>query len=362
MENKTKYSLIPVILLAVSLLSIVLLYDSLTVSLISMLLAGYCLKKFGGISRFTKDYFSAETLLPLFAGGIIAVFANSLYKENIGRLLNDGMMDFLIITMIWCSITCVNKKELFSISKKLLPAYGTSLIAMILLGVILSRLFGYSVLDGLYMTLLPTACGGSSGALITVPILYSGITNADIESYASRFIVFITLTNIISIIIATIIGISQKDQVKETSGAAVKGNGIHGAVVCSLIIIISKLFEKIFPFLNVYAWVALISVVIKIFVPLSDTVIRDSSSWKDFVGSYMLPGILYGVGVKYLDFNNIMKALDVRITLFICLWLILLILFSGAAGKLTGLSFVDSMLIIGCNMANFGGSGTLAVL
>ncbi|OOM07478.1 2-hydroxycarboxylate transporter family protein [Clostridium saccharobutylicum] len=350
-----------------------------------LLMAGWLFSYVGDAIPIFGNYMGGAVLLPLFAGSALVYF-NLLPKyvaTSISNLMASGAVNVFIAAIVVGSILSMDRKMLISVSIRLLPCIIGSLVLAVLFMYVGCLVTGKSILDGIFMTGIPNYTGGSSGALVVVPTIYSGIFNQEAGSYAGKFIVFMNISNLICVIFSGLLNRVGKRYPNLTgNGVLIKGaeNTVEtkakeshdmganitklgtGLVVSMVFLIVGNIMQKLVPQLNFIAWAAVLVIVVKATGFIDDEVCKCSDYWQGFVVRNFLPFLITGVGIASLDLGQLASYFTISNFVIIFLGVVGSMLGSLLIGKLFNFYPIDSMIAIGANMGTVGGSGAVATL
>ena len=117
------------------------------------------------------------------------------------------------------------------------------------------------------------------------------------------------------------------------------------------------------PALHPFAWTIIAAVVVKLFGLFPKHLEESATAWGDLVGAFLVPALLVGVSLTYIDISEVLASL--ANPAFIPLTVVTVIvatLTSGALGWLVKMNFIEASITPGLVMADTGGSGDVAVL
>lgn len=354
-------------------------------SIAFLLMAGWLFSYIGGVIPVFGSWMGGAILLPLFAGSALVYF-NLLPKyvsTNISNLMASGAVNVFIAAIVIGSILSMDRKTLISVTIRVLPCIIGALLfafAFIYLGCLVT---GKSLLDGIFMIGLPNYTGGSSGALVVVPTIYSEIFNQPAGSYSGKLIVFMNISNLICVIFSGLLNKLGKRYPSLTgNGNLIKGmeNNVEekvkethdmqkditklgiGLVVSLVFLILGNIMQAIIPQLNFIAWAAVLVIIIKATGFIDEEICRCSDYWQGFVVRNFLPFLITGVGISSLNLGDLASYFTLGNFIIILFGVIGSILGSLIIGKIFKFYPIDAMIVIGANMGTLGGSGAVATL
>lgn len=391
MESNIKISGIPVkYFIAFTVIVLIATYthalnNDIVGSIAFLFLAGGLFSFIGKIIPIFGSYMGGAVLLPLFAGSALVYFnlVPDYLHKNISGLMSSGSVNLFIAAIIVGSILSMDRKMLVSVTIRLLPCIIASLLFAVIFMYLGCLITGKSILEGIFMVGLPNYTGGSSGALVVVPTIYSEFFNQPTGAFAGKFIVFMNISNLICVIFAGLLNrLGKKYPHLTGNGVLVKGNSnkieknekeTHamdshltklgtGLIVSVIFLIFGNLLQVLVPQLNFIAWAAILVVLIKAFGLLDDKICRCSEYWQSFVVGNFLPILITGVGIASLDFEQITSYFSISNFVIILLGVVGSLIGSLLSGRFFNFYPVDAMIAIGVNMGTVGGSGAVATL
>ncbi|MDS0526476.1 2-hydroxycarboxylate transporter family protein [Clostridium sp. SHJSY1] len=350
-----------------------------------LLTTGWLFSYIGGIIPIFGSFMGGAVLLPLFAGSAL-VYYNLIPKyvvTSISGLMSSGSVNIFIAAIVVGSILSMDRKMLISVTLRLLPIIIGSLIfafGFIYLGTVIT---GKSLLDGIFMTGLPNYTGGSSGALVVIPTIYSEIFNQPAGVYSGKLIVFMNISNLICVILSGLLNkLGKKYPSLTGNGTLIKGqeNVIEtkekishdmekditklgtGLIISVVFLIFGNIMQALVPQLNFIAWAAVLVIIVKATGFLSEDICLASGYWQGFVIKVFLPFLITGVGISSLDLGQLASYFTISNFIIILFGVIGAMLGSLIVGRLFKLYPIDAMIVIGANMGTVGGSGAVATL
>lgn len=339
----------------------------------------------GSIIPIFGSYMGGAVLLPLFGGSALVYFhlVPDFLLKNISGIMSSGAINIFIAAIVVGSILSMDRETLIAVSVRLLPCIIVTLLFAVVFMYVGTIITGKSVLDGLFNVGLPNYTGGSSGALVVVPTIYSGIFHHPVGQYAGKLIVFMNISNLICIIFSGFLnrygkkhpkltgnGVlmkSSKKQIKkvEKTNHAMDGNlkklGI-GFIISLIFLIVGSILESLVPQLNFIAWAAILVILVKVSGFFSDEVCRCSEYWQQFMVGNFLYVLITGVGIASLNLEQLASYFTISNFLIILLGVVGSLVGSLISGKFFHFYPIDAMIGIGANMGTVGGSGAVATL
>ncbi|MEH0874034.1 2-hydroxycarboxylate transporter family protein [Pectobacterium cacticida] len=350
-----------------------------------LLVCGGFFAYIGKIIPIFGSYMGGAVLLPLFGGSILVYFGliPEFLKGNVASLMSSGAVNLFIAAIIVGSILSMNQKMLVSVTVRLLPCILVSLLFAVIFMFMGCLATGKTVLDGLFMVGLPNYTGGSAGALVIVPTIYSEFFNESVGSFAGRLIVFMNISNLICVIFSGLLNRLGKSKPELTgNGVLIKNHGTSfeksekenhamdtnltklgtGLLVSTVFLIVGNMLQYLVPQLNFIAWSAILVVFVKALGLLDDQICRCSEYWQSFMVGNFLPVLITAVGISSLDFYQLASYFTLSNFLIIFLGVIGSMIGSLLCARFFNFYPIDSMLAVGVQMGTVGGSGAVATL
>ncbi len=361
------------------------LNDDIVGTIAFLAIVGWILEFIGEHLPILGTWCGAGTLLPLFGGAAIATF--QLVPDTVisqaSDFMGSGFINVFLSAIIVGSILGMDRKLLLNTAVKVIPCFLGAIVFVFLFLAIGCVLTGQSILDGLFMVGITSYGGGSSGSIAVIPQIYSPLFGEPVGFYAGKFLVFLNISNVICVVLASLLGkfgnshpkltghgkLMKGDVVVESSGSKepqdIKKNitklGV-GMALATTFMIAGNLIAAVLPQLNYIAWATILVIIVKALGIMSDEMCEAASIWQQFIVRNFISFLVFGIGISSLDLGELVSYLTFANVFIIFLGVVGSIVGSGLVGKLVGFYPIESMIGIGCCMGNTGGSGALQVL
>ncbi|MFR3729361.1 2-hydroxycarboxylate transporter family protein [Lacrimispora sp.] len=339
----------------------------------------------GGSIPIFGSYMGGAVLLPLFGGSALVYFhlVPNFLAESIAGIMSSGAVNVFIAAIVVGSILSMDREMLISVTVRLLPCILISLFFAVVFMYLGTLITGKTILEGLFNVGLPNYTGGSSGALVVVPTIFSGIFHQQVGEYAGKFIVFMNISNLICIIFSGLLNRYGKKHPELTGyGILMKGSEkqvkkvekeVHpmdknlkklgiGFAVSLIFLIVGNILQKFVPQLNFIAWAAILVILVKVSGFFNEDVCRCSDYWQQFVIGNFLFTLITGVGIASLDLKQLVSYFTISNFLIILLGVLGSVIGSLISSKFFNFYPIDAMIGIGANMGTVGGSGAISTL
>lgn len=354
----------------------------ITGSMLFLFAIGGLLSYIGEHTPFVGKWFGGSMLVPMLAGSLLVhlQIIPTAVTEQISGFMTLGPINILLCSAIAGSILSLDRETLKKAAVTILPSVvivQLCSLAALFLG---SLLTGKSFLDGVYMVGLPNFCGGSTASLGAIPALYAELFGESILSYSGKFMVFLNIANVLSIVLAgTLHHLGNKrpaltgngqllqnrqalERQQKPSQEAAPEQHLSGCIVSLALYGGGALLSKLIPVMNAPAWMILIAVIIKIADLFNQQICDNLQHWSSLMMTLLVPGLMFGVGISSISISELMECLSASNILIILMGLIGGLAGSAVAAKIFHYYPIDAMIALGCNNATLGSSGTIGVL
>lgn len=230
--------------------------------------------------------------------------------------------------------------------------------------------------------------GGSGGAMVTIPTLYTSLSGTDFMSQAGMFLCYVSIANVVAIILGACAkpllrkfglvspednpailrkaGLTMQTETAEklpsTSGDYVAVGG--GILMCLGVYLAGNILGKLpgTKAIAGLAWAIIIAVIIKCTGIIEDRISNYTVWGMNLMLQGLLPAIIAGIGINSLDIKSMITYFSPSALLIIVLGVIGA--YAGAIifGHLFGLWGYEAGVTAGLCCCNIGGSGDIAVL
>lgn len=340
----------------------------------------------GANTPIVNNYLGGAALLPLLGASLMNYLG--MVPEDLVNgvkvLMNGGFQDAYIAMLLVGAILIMDRKLLLNATARYMPVIiGSQIFALGF--VVLGALFtGTDIKEALFFIGAPIMSGGSGGALVTIPTLYSNITGTDMTGLAGQFISYASIANVVAIIFAAIGGgltpkikgwngngdilVSQsKQEFKEEKRPAT--NADYGALGSGIFMAFTFYLAGdilgSLPGLNIIpglAWTIILGIIIKASGILPEKYGDNAVYAMNFALRALLPMLIAGIGIKSLNFTDLTAFFTVPAFIIIIFGVLGAFIGAMLVAKLFGLWPYEAGVTAGLCCCNIGGSGDLAVL
>lgn len=354
---------------------------------VSILLGGLLIW-IGNLFPVVRD-FGLPTILCTFVPAVLIFFG--LMPEAMASVVTEfvtthGFLDFFVAAVIAGAILGAPRALLLKAG----PRFAVPLLGCILLAFTLTGLLGAATGYGFWTSVLtiaaPVMAGGLGLGAVPMSEMYAARTGQDSSAFMGDLMSAVVVANIFCILFAGILnGMGKRKQLfVGFSGNGelmrIKGNRKdlqtppkrdsatfmvlgRGLAITAVLYVFGELLGAYLEFLHPYAWTIIAAAVIKIFGLLPKDLEEATTDWGEMITSIMVPALLVGVSISFIDINEVLASLGNPMFLVLIVATVMFAaLSSGVIGWLLKFNFVEVTITPGLVMADTGGSGDVSVL
>ncbi|MFI7579786.1 2-hydroxycarboxylate transporter family protein [Kocuria kalidii] len=298
-----------------------------------------------------------------------------------------GFLDFFVMALIAGSILGMPRALLLKAGPRFaVPLVGCLIATFGLIGA-LGAVTGFGFMEGILFIAAPIMAGGLGLGAVPMSEMYAARTGGEAATFMGDLMSAVVMANIVCILIAGVynglgkrkkqlfVGFNGHGELMRVKGRAGEmatppkkelssflslGKGL---LIAAVLFVAGNLVAVYLPVLHPYAWTILFAAAVKIFGLLPKDLEDGSSEWGDMIASILVPALLVGVSMTYIDIQEVLAS--VSNPMFIVLTIatvVIATLTSGVLGWLVKFHFVEAAITPGLVMADTGGSGDVAVL
>ncbi|WP_225437230.1 2-hydroxycarboxylate transporter family protein [Arthrobacter sedimenti] len=298
-----------------------------------------------------------------------------------------GFLDFFVMALIAGSILGMPRTLLLKAGPRFaVPLIGCLAATFGLIG-LLGAVSGFGFVEAVLFIAAPIMAGGLGVGAVPMSEMYAARTGGEADAFMGDLISAVVLANVVCIIIAGIyngLGKRKKQLFVGFNGHGellrVKGKAGElatppkkdissfislgkGLVIAAVLFVLGNLVAAYLPALHPYAWTIIFAAAIKIFGLFPQDLEDASSEWGDMIGAILVPALLVGVSITYINIGDVLASLSNPMFMVLTVsTVVIATLTSGFLGWLVKFHFVEAAITPGLVMADTGGSGDVAVL
>ncbi len=343
----------------------------------------------GGTIPVVNNYLGGSVLFCMFGPALLNYFGllPEATVKGVSILMKYGLQDVYIAALLCGSVLYMDRKILLGAISRYLPAILGSQVFALAFCCLGGLVTGYGPLNAMFEIGAPTMSGGTGGALVTIPTLYTDLSGTDWMSMSGMFLCYVSLANVVAILMCALSKplLNKFGMVSpEENPAIIRGNGVMkteteeqlpalsadptkvcgGIFLCLGIYLAGNILGKL-PGTKVIAglaWAIIIAVVLKCTGIMEEKITNYTVNGMNFMLKGLLPAIIAGIGVNSISIKTMISYFTPAALVIIVLSVLGAYLGAILFGHLFGLWGYESGITAGLCCCNIGGSGDLAVL
>lgn len=336
-----------------------------------------------------NNYLGGSVLFCMFGPALLNYFGllPEATVKGVSILMKYGLQDVYIAALLCGSVLYMDRKILLGDISRYLPAILGSQVFALGFCCLGGLVTGYGPLNAMFEIGAPTMSGGTGGALVTIPTLYTDLSGTDWMSMSGMFLCYVSLANVVAILMCALSKplLNKAGMVSpEENPAFIRGNGVMkteseeqlpalsadptkvcgGIFLCLGIYLAGNILGKL-PGTKVIAglaWAIIIAVVLKCTGIMEEKITNYTVNGMNFMLKGLLPAIIAGIGVNSISIKTMISYFTPAALVIIVLSVLGAYLGAILFGHLFGLWGYESGITAGLCCCNIGGSGDLAVL
>jgi len=303
-------------------------------------------------------------------------------------LMSNGLQMLFVSAIVVGSILAMDRKLLLSSVLRYMPVLLISQIFAIGFAFLAAMLTGTSFYDAVFFIAAPCMTGGSSGAIATLPALYSSILGKDVSSFGGTMlavamigeyiaVLFVVIMKILAEKFPEVMGNGQGQLLKKESDALkeARKNWVPyedssldysqlggGLFVSVAIMTCGVILSGLIPQIVYVAWAIIICIVIKTINVLPDTICRAANYWGQFAIKNLLIVLVTALGLSSMGGVSLSSVFSISTILIIIITFVGAVLGAMFASHLFGLYRYEGSLTAAMCACNIGASGDLQML
>lgn len=340
----------------------------------------------GGTVPILNDYLGGVCLLPMLGCALINFLG--LIPENLQNgvkvLMSGGFQNVYIALLMAGSIMVMDRKIILGATARYMPTILGSQFFALLFCALGGIITGFGVVDALFDVGAPCMSGGSGGALVTIPSLYTNLTGTDMMVNSGRYLCYVSISNVIAIVMAAVGGKitarmkgmngngdilrrkgEKMDEEKKRPSSSLDYAALGSGIFIGLGFYLMGCIVGGLPGLSAIpslAWTIIFIIIAKCTAILPEEMENNCVYAMNFALKAIFPMVIAGIGINSLDLAALGTAFSIGA---------LVVIFMGTLGafvgamlfaRLSGLWPYEAGVTAGLCCCNIGGSGDLAVL
>lgn len=331
-----------------------------------------------------------QLLVPLFGSTILVgmrVFPEAVI-EGPKLFMAGGLQMIFVAAVVVGSILAMDRKLLLASVVRYLPVLLISQIVALAFAFLAALVTGTSFYDAVFFIAAPCMSGGTSGAIATLPALYSSVLGKDMSAIGgSMYAVAMVGTYIATLMLVVMKVLAEKfpkamgngeGSLLKDEGEALKTareNQIKyedssldynqlgaGLFVSGAIMVGGVLLSAIIPQVVYVAWAIVLCIVIKGTGLLPESLCKAANFWSQFILKNLIIILVTSLGMSTGGGASLAAALNPATIIIIILVFLGAIIGAALGSKMFGLHRYEGTLTAALCSCNIGASGDLQML
>lgn len=298
-----------------------------------------------------------------------------------------GFLNLYVAVLITGSILSIERRLLIRSLAGYIPCLFGGIFTACAFGVLAGMLFGKSMVEVLVLYAIPIMGGGTGAGAVPMSEIYANVTGQDPGSFMAVAYPILTIANIMCIVAGSLLDKLGKVQpaltgegvlVKSEKGISAaeaedKDKGIkidlpqvaNGLTLAAFFFVFGNLLSKkinVGVEIHTFAYMVVLVALFNILGWLPEDIKGGAKRLQNFFVKWITPALMVGVGVAYINLQEMIEALNFA-NMVIALFVVIgAIVGTGLVGLIVGFYPIEAAITAGLCMANRGGSGDIAVL
>ncbi|MCD2158547.1 2-hydroxycarboxylate transporter family protein [Fructobacillus sp. M1-13] len=329
-----------------------------------------------------KSYLGGGSVFTTIVSALIAwagFVPQSALETVKGFLSTSNFLEFYIVSLVVSAIFKMDRQLILKATIRFLPvAFMTMFSVFILVGLI-GQLLGLGFWHTTFFITFPMMAGGVGAGIVPLSTIYGSALGLPSGDVLSQLFPPLVLSNLLAIILAGLLVKNTKHSVWNGQGRLLRErfgtkqnlniqptmqpqqllSGMMAALTLSML---ARLLHALFPLVNSFAFLILLSIVLKASGLLSSEFEESAVLFGQLIVKTMTHAVLAGVGLTMLDLSALMTAFSWQLLLCVVTSILLMVLIAGFLGKIFGLYPIETAITAGLCNHSMGGTGNVAVL
>lgn len=310
-----KYFLTLSIIVLAALMTGCLPTDGFVQSIVVLMAVGGLLSWIGSVVPLIRSI-GGKLLLPMF--GTVILMKTGILPEtasdSANLLMNNGFQMFFVASIVVGTILATDSKLLKASALRYLPVLLLVQVFALAFAFLSSLITGKSFYEAVFFIAAPCMAGGTSGAITTLPALYSSVLQTDMSTMSGTLFATAMLGTYLALVIVIIMkilannfpklmGNGQGELLRNESAVITEakknmtvypnstddyGDLIGGLFLSLAVTVIGSIFNHFVPSVVYIAWTIIIVILAKIFGLVPDDLCKKANCWSQFTQEFLI--------------------------------------------------------------------------
>lgn len=326
-----------------------------------------------------------KLLLPLLGSTILVKkgILSPIFSESADLFTKNGFQMFFVAAVVAGAILATDSKFLKACVIRYIPVLIISQVFAIGFSFLAALITGRSPYEAVFFVAAPCMTGGTSGAISTLPSLYSSVLGTDMSGMTAQLYAVALVGTYLSLIMAIamnalarkfpkFMGNGNGELIKKESLAlkeAKKGLATYetsssdygdlmaGAFIACAFMVVGAVLNHFISAVVYVAWTLILIVILKIFNLIPDKICRQTYYFSNMSQKYLIIILTTCIGMGSSSGSSMSSALKASNLLIMFLAFLGAILGASIGAKLLGLHRFEASLTAALCSCNIGASG-----
>jgi Na+/citrate or Na+/malate symporter len=363
--------------------------DGFVRSIAVLLAVGGTLSWIGGVTPLIRAV-GGKLILPLFGSMILSKMGA--FPDTAAAcadlLMNNGFQMFFVASIVVGTIFATDSKLLRASSLRYLPVLLISQVFALLFAFLATKVTGRSFYEAVFFVAAPCMAGGTSGAITTLPALYSSVLGQDMSALAGTLYATAMLGTYISFAMVVLMKIlansfpklmdngngellkrdaervneAQKNMISYPKSTSYYGDLIGGLFISLVVMALGSIMSQFIPQIVYIAWALIIALLLKILRLVPDSLSAKAYCWSQFSQDYLVIITVTAIGLASSGGGSLSSVLSGSTIIIIVLSFLGAIVGAMIAAVIFGLYRYEATLTAAMCACNIGASGDIQML
>ncbi|MDR1903241.1 MAG: 2-hydroxycarboxylate transporter family protein [Treponema sp.] len=329
-------------------------------------------------------------ILPLFGSSLLfkAGLISELSVNGAKLLMGNGFQMVFVSAIVVGSILALDRKILLASVIRYVPVLIISQVFALGFAFVSALITRTSFYDAVFFIAAPCMTGGTSGAVATLPALYSSILKTDMSALGGKLlavamigeyiaVLFVVIMHVLANKYPAFMGNGNGELLQKESpalqearknwvpyeNASLDYSELGGGFFLSLAVMVGgALLSKIIPQIVYVAWAIIICIAAKWTGFFSDKICRAANYWSQFAMKNIIVILVTALGLSSNSSASMASVFSFSTIVIIILTFIGAVLGAMFASRLFGLYRYEGALTAAMCSCNIGASGDLQML
>ncbi|XCP85778.1 2-hydroxycarboxylate transporter family protein [Roseburia hominis] len=384
-----KYFLPLCLIVLVALLTGCLPADGFVQSIVVLMSVGGLLSWIGSVVPLIRSI-GGKLLFPMF--GAVILMKTGIFPEEASAsanlLMDNGFQMFFVAAIVVGTIFATDGKLLKASALRYLPVLLIVQVFALAFAFLSSLITGKSFYEAVFFVAAPCMAGGTSGAITTLPALYSSVLKTDMSTMSGTLFATAMLGTYLALAVVIIMkvlahsfpklmGNGHGELLRHESAAITEakknmtvypnstddyGDLIGGLFISLAVTVVGAILNHFIPSVVYIAWTIIIVILAKIFGLVPDDLCKKANCWSQFSQEFLLIIVCTAIGMSSSSGASLASILSPATVIILLLTFVGAIIGAMVGAKIFGLHRYETAITAAMCSCNIGVSGDVQML